>query len=51
MAQGLSGTGTDGLQQGSTAQNKEITRQNAEIEALPQKVVQLTIECDWIKKT
>lgn len=38
------------FQQGPTAQDKEITRQNAEIEALQKKVGQLTIECDWLKK-
>ena len=34
------------FQQGPTAQDKEITRQNAEIEALQKKVGQLTLECD-----
>ena len=38
------------FQQGPTAQDKEITRQNAEIEALQKKVGQLTLECDWLKK-
>ena len=37
------------FQQGPTAQDKEITRQNAEIEALQKKVGQLTIECDPLR--
>ena len=38
------------FQQGLTAQDKEISRQNAEIESLQKKVGQLTIECDWLKR-
>lgn len=38
------------FKQGASAEDKRITRQTAEIEALQKKVGQLTIECDWLKK-